>query len=441
MPKSSPFFYSPLLILFLFFCFSARGEEGLGLADCLKLASENYGKLKGSDYAIEAAKWRANEADARFWPVLEYKNRMAPVPTDASNPVGAFFDGDVTFFNSLRVALALPIYASGQLTFAQKLAQQGIAAEEAKKDNEESKLHHDVRQFYYGVLFGQEMEFLLEDAVHKIKSWLTKEEETQALSPYKLAKLKIFKLELEKKVFEARTKRKVAEETLRIQVGLPQNQPFHIKKEPLQLVVTSMPSIEQFQKNAKTDRGDSHLLDIGVLAKRFEGSLERRKLLPQVGAGMFVDFGRTTGDIRNLGTTTAINNPFNYTQAGLGLEIRGNVDFHGGRARIKRLDSEYQKALVESSLGREGIALEVAQSYQEAKEALANVLRAEEKKKLARQMLFFSKSNQEIGVGDDQEYVDALQLVLLSRAEYYKSVFDLNVAYSKLQWKAGHTGL
>lgn len=413
----------------------------LGLADCLKLSSANHGKIEGMKHSIEAAKWRHNEAEARFWPVLEYKNRMAPVPTDADNPVSTFFNGDVTFFNSLHVGVAVPLYASGQLTLAQKLARHGVEAEEAKKDNEESKLHHEVRQLYYGILFGREIEFLLEDAVRKISKRLEEEEETQELSPYKLAKLKIFKVDLEKRIQEAKTGGAIAEEALRVQLGLGPDRMFRVRREDLHAAVSTLPALETFSEPAKSARGDSRLLNIGVAAKKLEGRLERRKLMPQIGAGAFMDFGRTTGEIRNVGATDDFNNPFNFTRAGLGLEIRGNIDFHGGRSRIKRLDSEYYKALVESSLAREGIQLEVEQSWIEAKEALANVARSEQKRKLARQMLFFSKSNREIGVGEESEYADALQLVLLSRGEYYKALFDFNVAYSKLQWKAGHIGL
>ena len=52
-------------------------------------------------------------------------------------------------------------------------------------------------------------------------------------------------------------------------------------------------------------------------------------------------------------------------------------------------------------------------------------------------MMFLSKTNLDIGVGEEQQYTDALQLVLLTRGEYYKTVFDYNIALAKLEEKIG----
>lgn len=409
----------------------------LALQDCLRLASRHHQKLKAKDYEIDAARWRLVEAEARFWPVIDYKYRAAPVPQDASNAAEAFFTGDITFFNSIRVAGGMPLYAFEQLTVAQKLAHQGILAAEVRREKEEGEIHFEVKQLYYAIQVANDLALIANDALEKIKNKLREEEETKEHSPYEISKLKIYKLDIAKRLSEAIQKEKVAREALRVQLGLEPDQPFALAKEYIAAMASELRPLAFYLERAAADRPDSHLIAIGVEAKRLEYVLEKKKNFPQIGFGGFIEFGRTTNRIRNVGTTDDFNNPFNFTRAGLGLEMQGKLDFHGSGARINRLNSEYFKASLEGDLAKRGIALEVENVYREALRAQENLYRAEEKRKLARQMLFFSKTNIEVGVGEEKEYTDALQLVLESRAEYLKAVFDFNVALAKLDWKVG----
>ncbi|MBI4125077.1 MAG: TolC family protein [Deltaproteobacteria bacterium] len=409
----------------------------LSLEDCLALAEANNAKLEAGDYAIEGSEWQVNEAKARFKPVLEVTDRMAPVPTDAQNAAESFFRGDITFFNQTKVGVGLPVYAFGKLSTAKNLAAQGVEAAKNQKERAREEIHHDVKRLYFGILFGKEIVDLTDDAIGKIDNQLAKEEEDPEHSPYDIAKLKVFKLELEKRQEEARIKSDLAREALKVQMGLPAEQTVALKEKYLEPVPQKIHGKDFYLGKAETDRAEMELVEIGVAAKALEWQLEKRKLLPNVGLGGFFEIGRTTDTIRNLSVSDDFSNPFNYTRAGVGLEIRGEFDIHRSRAKIKRLQSEHYKALTEAALAKRGMALEIEEAYGEALQGAKNLDRAEERKKLARQMLFLSKSNIEVGVGDEEEYTDALQLVLLTKSEYFKAVFDYNVALAKLEWKAG----
>lgn len=409
----------------------------LSLPECLRLASENHAKLKARDYAVTAAKWRQEEAELRFWPMVDLKHRMAPVPKDASNAADSFFSGDVTYFNSVRVGIGIPLYAFGQILNAQRLGRQGVLAAGVEKEKDEKQIHYEIKQLYYGILMARELQGLTSDAIRKINNQLREEEKTQKHSPYEIAKLKVFKVDLEKRAAEAAEKEKLAKEGLKIQVGLEENQNFELAGTALGTLEPIAASLNEYSETAAVERPDSRLVDIGVEAKRLEYKLEKSRLLPRLGLGGFFEVGRTTGTIRNLGRTDDFSNPFNYTRAGVGLELEGRFDFHGSHARVKRLDSEYYKAAAERSLAKRGIDLEVQEAYLDAVRARENVARADEKVKLSRQMMFLSKSNLDIGVGEEQEYTDALQLVLLTRGEYIKSLFDYQQAKAKLDWKGG----
>lgn len=438
MRRKSLFFIG---ILGLALPFSVWGQEAqplrLSLDDCLQLAEQNNAKLAAGEYAVEGAGWQINEAQALFKPVLEVTDRMAPVPTDAQDAAASFFRGDITFFNQSRIGVGLPVSSFGKLSTAKELAIQGREAAVKQKERTREEIRYDVKRLYYGILFGREVILLTDDAIGKIDKQLAKEEEDPEHSPYEIAKLKVFRLELEKKQEEARVKGDLAREAMKVQVGLPPEQTFVLNESYLEPASQKIYPRDHYVQKAQSDRAEMDLVEIGVAAKALERRLEKRKLLPNLGLGGFFEMGRTTETIRNLSVADDFSNPFNFTRAGVGLELKGEFDIHRSRAKIKRLESEHHKALTEAALAKRGMALEIAEAHGEALEAAKNLERAEERKKLARQMLFLSKSNIEVGVGEEDEYTDALQLVLLSKGEYYKAVFDYNVALAKLEWKAG----
>jgi len=57
--------------------------------------------------------------------------------------------------------------------------------------------------------------------------------------------------------------------------------------------------------------------------------------------------------------------------------------------------------------------------------------------KLARQFVFLTKTNIDIGVGDKKDYSDALQAYLVSRGRYLESVYNYNIAVAVLEQRSG----
>ncbi|MDO8526823.1 MAG: TolC family protein [Deltaproteobacteria bacterium] len=409
----------------------------LTLKDCLQMALANNAKLAAKDYNIEASEWRYKESQMRFMPILEYTNRSAPVPRDAANAAESFFSGDVTYMNATKVGVGFPVYGFGQLDKVQEIAIKGIEGAKMEKAKDEVKLVSDIKQLYYAILLSGDLAGLTQEAVHKIDTQLRTEEKDHVHSPYEVLRIRVFKSDLEKRLEEAKTRGALARRALTLQMGLGDSESFEMALTNLEPVTYDLKALDTYKSDAVDFRPESRLVDIGVEAKRLEYELEKKKLLPRLGVGGFFEIARTATDVSNVNTSDEFLNPFNYTRAGVGMELKGTIDFHAARSRIRRLDSEYQKASIERSLAKQGMELEVEEAYGEVLRLKGNMMHAEEKQKLARQMMFLSKSNLDIGVGQEQEYTDSLQLVLLTEGEYLKSVFEYNVSIAKLEEKLG----
>lgn len=451
------------------------GRVRLSLEDCLRLALTRNMRLRAAGEDIEAARSQRQEASAAFWPIIEYKYRMAPVPTDVDNAFNAFFDGQLTFFNSIHVGIGMPVTTFGQLLLAKRLADGGIEAAKIRRAQTESEVVYQVKQLFYGIQLAHETIGLLEDALKKIDKRIGAEKRKQAwgededwnngdkvdaeqgkvgaeveaealedvdedlpgIDPYDMAQLKAFKLELEKRLDEARHNEELAYEGLAIQLDLEPGTSIALDRLSLSPDPARLDRVEEFVDASISGQHEANLLDIGVETRHKQYKLEKRKVLPSAGMGFFVDVGRTTGEIRGLQLTDDFNDPFNYTRAGFGFELKGTLDFHGSYARIKKAKAEYHKASYERMIARRAISADARKAYLEAKRAQENLRRARRAESLAKQMMFLSKVNADIGIGDNERYTDALKAVLLSRGIYYKSVFDYNVALASLERRIG----
>lgn len=408
----------------------------LTLEDCIRIALVNNNKIQATEYGIDAAEARHMEASARFYPIFEYEWLSAPVPSDVSHALGSFFRGEMAWWNKIRLGMGIPVYDFGKITVARDLAKGGISA--AREDRKKEKLSTvtRVRQLYYGVLLAEELGRLLVNAHNKLSKEI-KEKEEGGRSPIERIKAHVFLVDLEKRLAETRNKELLALEGLRVQLGLNPDVAVMVYSEKLKPVRTEMMPIEAYLESALTNRPDVKLVEIGLESQRKMYSLEQRKWLPDIGIGAYLELGRTTGKVTGITTTDDYSDPLEFSRAGIGMRVQGKFDVHGQIARVKKAKSDYYKASLDHYMAKDGIGLEVKQSYMDTKTAFDNVMRADKAQKFARQLTFLTQSNYEIGVGEEEEYIEALQLVLLTRGRYFESVFNYNIALAVLEEKSG----
>lgn len=414
-----------------------EGGEKYSLKECLDLAIARNQRLKGAGYEVEAAEGQYTESKALFMPVLEYQYRTAPVPTDVNDAFNKFFEGQVTLFNSIHVAVGMPIGTFGQLQSVKSMAKNGVEAAKVNRVKAEESVRFQVKQLYYGVLLAKEMINLVEDAVAKIGEKVATEEakEKDRLDPYDILKLKATQVDLERRLAETRQNLELAYEGLRVHMDLEPGEPLELESPNLKPEIVNLSEEQEYVDAGMNFQPESKLVDIGVDTKRLQYRLEKFKLMPTAGFAFFADVGRTTGFVAGVTATGDYNDPFNYTRAGIGLQLKGTIDFHGAYGRIKKARAEYYKASYDRLIAKRGLALELKKAFLNARRAREDVARARKAESIARQMTFMQKINQDMGIGDNQHYGDALMLLILQRGYYFKAIFDYNTALADLAQK------
>lgn len=408
----------------------------LTLEDCIRIALVNNNKVQASEYSIDAARAKYEEAMARFYPVFEYEWMSAPVPKDVSRAIDSFFSGQLAWWNKAKFTMGIPLYSFGKFVILKDLAEGGITAARENRKKERLSTVTRVRQLYYGVLLAEEVGRLLRNAHTKLSKEMEKRRESGG-SPIDRIKAKVFLVDLEKKLADARDKELLAIEGLRVQLGLNPDVAVMVYSNNLRPIKTTLRPEKTYIETAQLNRPDVKLVEVGLETRRRQYDLEKRKFLPDIGFGAYAEVAGTVGKVTGITTTDDYSDPLDYSRAGFGMRVQGKLDIHGQMARVKKAKSDYYQASLEHFMAKDGITLDIKKAYMDAVTSLDNVHRANRAQKYARQLMFLTKSNYEIGIGEEDEYTEALKLVLLTRGRYFEAIFNYNVALAILDDKVG----
>ena len=419
-----------------------RNYKNLNLKRCIKLALTQNKRLKAAGYGIEAARMRIVETKAILMPVLDYKYQLAPVPQDVDNAFSNFFKGKLVALNRIYIGLVTPITTFGQLKTARKLAKSGWKVAVAQRAKTEAEVIYQTKQLYYGIQLASEYKKLLGEAVTQLGKELRDEQskDMPSYSPFSLTKLKLFRNELKKRLFEVDEKIELAYQGLRVQMGLHPEVKISLNVLYIKPELKKLAVFKKYLDMSVHKQPDRKKLDAALEASQLKYKLEKLKLLPKAGFAFFVEVGRTSSEVTGIQATDAYQNPFNFTRAGVGLQVSGKLDFHGSYARIKRARAEHFKAVLEGSIAKQGLDLRLKQAYLGAQRAKKIVALSRKNQSMANQMVFMSKSNLEIGVGDNSDYVESLKELLMSRGEYFQAIFDYNMSLATLEQEIGRDG-
>jgi len=434
-----------------------NGEElRLGIKDCVQMALLNNREIKAQNYAIDGAEWKLKEAQPKGIPVFEYEFLSAPAPRDVDEAVESFFNGNITYFQKGHIGMGIPLTSFGKIHMAQDLAKSGISAEKEKKIEKQNEVVLNVHKFFYGLLLAKDVDTLLNDALNHMDSEILRRETGSAgprkagakpnpnaspADPVELVKLKLFRYEILKRLGEAHKKAELAREGLRIYMGLKRGTEYSINEEHLEAVNFDLKDFDFYLEQSQKFRPKNRLVDIGLKATENNLRLEKRKIAPDVGIGGFFEFGVTTNSITGLVLTDDFNDPFNFRRLGFGLRIKGELNVNEYRSKVHQAQAEYYKTVVSKSAADDGLILDLKEAYLNVQQGRRDMDNADSAMKLARQYVFVTKTNMDIGVGDKKDYSDALQAYLIARGQYLQTVFEYNVAVATLEDRVGGVAL
>jgi len=412
----------------------------LSLRQCLERAMSGNLDLQESQLERERAFVDQFEADMSRWlPVFEVRSYGSMVKNArgyvTDDPLTTSWDHFGPYFE-IKVQAAQPITSFGRVSALRRAARFGVLAREAGVDVRRAQVAGEVYRLYYGILLARELLDILRDASDKIdvareRVQTMLKQESDKVTTVDLAKIDVYRFELERKRIEAEKNITLALGAMRRALGIAYDAPFDIQSSRLRPIPERLPTLDSLRTFAFLNRPEIAQVSAAVEARRLQviAAEAERWPTPFIGA----EFNYRVAPGRELLT----KNPFvSDAYNGLGLKaafgLQYSLDLSGREARIRRARIEYREMLRKREWARASIALEVEKAYLEADEAERNSALGRRSRSAGSAWLVQTKDRYDLGVASTRDLLEAYAAYSKSQSDYYQTLYDHYLAVAEL---------
>ena len=422
----------------------------LNLKQCEKLAFENNQIIKNAELDLEFSRARKTQAShARILPKLELKNIWGPSPRARgvftktgvlTSPDTSTGLSDLRYFTEVEFNLVQPIFTFGKLSGLNLAASYGVEADEANIRAKRADVQLKVRQLYWGLILGEELLAVVEDAVKEVNDAEQKlqqkfDEGSEDVTQNDLFKLQIFKYDIDKRHREALNKIDMARATLRTVLGLQKNVYFDLDTKYLDPIHVRIDSLPVYLELALENRPEIYQLQAGVSARRALIGVSKSDYFPQFFfAGQIkYNFAKDRFDPNN----PFVYNPTNFFRPGFLVGLNMNLNFVQTRDKVRIAQAEYQKLSQKETLLQSGIKLQVRQAYLDLVQAQKNMRESRRALKASESWLRSVAMTFDVGIAEVKEFIDAFKANSTMKGDHLQNIFKFNTSVAKLSSAVG----
>ncbi len=449
---------SRLLLIVIFWILivspaSAQDTLKVNLSEFISIGLERSGQVAYERHAVDLSANRVDQArNQRVLPRMEFNSQHGIVPGVKSNVDGLsegeyYLDPNLSndwedwaVFTRAEISAIQPVYSWGAINSAIGAAKAGARAAEYQFDVVTAEAEVQLFELYHSYLLAQEVSRILEDADDQVAQVERQIERMQEEGDPDLKEADVFKFEIFKTEFQVQ--RKEVEQSLesinRIWnyiTGANDQVIYEPLQNFLDPVAFDLQPYDYYQEMAMTNRAELKGVDAGIEALGKGKDAVRAQQFPALFLGISGSFANTPNRPRQ--TNPFIINNTNYASAAVGFGIRQNLNFRSIRNQLERADIEYNRVRDLKDAVMDGIYLQLNENYREASVAEVRVQQKEEALSTARNWVRHEQLNYDIGFGDVEELLNAMQKELELRVELKQNVFELNKKVAALYRASG----
>jgi outer membrane protein TolC len=346
----------------------------------------------------------------------------------------------LTDFERIDINMVQPLYTFGKITSGLKAATHGVNAKKAMVTQEETDIVLKTKEYYYGLLLAREIRKIILDvkedfdiAKDKINDLLEKGSEN--VDEADLHKLDTYYGEVEGHLQEVEKSIGLAHSALRMHVGLSNDIDFDIAETSLKQVDREIGEISLHIEKAKEMRPEFTQIKEGLLAHESLVKVAKGDYYPSIFLGGLISYANSSGRTRIK--NPYINDEFNHLYGGVVVGAKWDIDFGITKAKVESAFAEELKLTKTMDFAEAGIPLQVKKAYLEAVEAKENIISTERSYKSAKKWLVIAVANFDMGIGPAKEIFEALSAYARMNVEYFKSIYNYNMALANLSHVTG----
>lgn len=444
-------FITAFFTLLFFIPHSGYSQDTLriNLTEFIERGLERSGQIAYERGAIDLADNRVNVARAqRILPRVDFSSQHGLIPGVVSkdprnlSPGQWYLDPnlendweDWAIFTRAEINAIQPLFSWGAIGNAIAAAQAGARSAQFQFSAVKAEAEVQLLELYYSYHLSIEISRVLDEAQDAIRQFERRLNEMLEDGDPTVKESDVFKFELVKSEFQLRVVE--AEEAL-YQIERLWN--YILRSEPgtvwlpaenfLDPLPYQLMDFGYYQQMALANRPELRAAEAGRDALRNARDAVRAQQFPLVFLGITGSYANTPNRPRQ--TNPFIINSTNYATAGIGFGIRQNLNFSTIRTNLQRADIEYRRVSDLENALQDGIILELNDAYREAVVADRRVRQVRESLSIARNWVRNEQLNYDIGFGDVEDLLDALQKELELRFELNQYTFELNKNIAEL---------
>lgn len=423
----------------------ASVPKQLSLSECLELARANFPKVHGARARLKRAE--SEKREARLMPFGEVHATAGAgiLPswrgTSLYSPNSdAGLTGNMALAYQIGVEGVIPLWTFGKFTSLWAAADAAVDASQSDVQKAKNEVELEVHRAYYGVLFARDARLLIAEVRGELNQGIERLEEKLSSGEgddLDLLKLKMVQAELEARGSEAGKQEQIALAGLRFFTGV--ERPLDLPDVPLVRSTHELGPLPVYLEAARLHRPELNMVRAGLRARRALVELERAKYLPDLGIAFAAKMTRApeVTDQRNPFANDPLNAPF----VGFGLAMRWKLDFLPQTARVAKAQADLEEMRATERFAIGGIAVEVEEAYRGAADAKERADAWHRSAHFAKQWLIRVQQGAELGLIEEDEFVEPAKEYALKRFSEMQAIFEYNVAVAKLGQTTGWPAL
>jgi outer membrane protein len=390
---------------------------------------------EGFRYSVDSFLAIANGVDGGFYSGGESSCSSNCSPRDDIYDLN---DG-LSLWGGLSFSIVKPLATFGRLENYQEAAQNNVLIKQQDVTLQRDEIALQVVKAYYGFLTARDSRLLLEDTRSRLSGALELVEGWLAEGRGNASQSDMFALQsglglIDNFLAEARGLESISMAGLKLLTGREEEL---IELADRRLLPLKMPeeSLDEWIELARQNRVEFKQVAAGLTARRALVEATRAEEKPIVFAGVAGSLAYAPD--RDRLDNPHVYDPFNHAALSPLIGMRWQWEQGAQPARVVQAQADLDALVHKASFARLGIPFQVREQYfsMQAKHQAIDSMRTSSR--AARRWMIASYSDFEAGLQDAADIINALQVYVLSYAEYLRAVNDFNNHVSKLRSVSG----
>lgn len=447
---------APIALTPLLMAAAPEGVERVALSEALRRAEAAHPDLGPQRARVDLARARLRRARAGAFPRGEIRTvfgvrngaDVGSVPDGLPDALAPLFSpdsqndlvDDLGPFVRNTVRIDQPLYTFGKIRRGKEAAAAGIDAERQELRRRESEIRLETARTFFGYQLAAELTETFAEVADNFGEAAAQAEARLdsgdgGVTQADLLKLRVARAGLDRRVLELRRRRKEALWAFRRALGRDLDAPVAPAEDRIRPVqVRDLAGVESLtavaQSSAALDAAEA-----GLRAREGAVAVAKSQLWPDV--FLSVRFEANWAESR-----ADIDNPFlwdedNLIRGGPFFGLRWKLDVATQLADIQAAEARAAEQAARLERARTGLPLEVRRAFARYEEAEASLSVARTARKTGRALSFTTAANFRLGIGEGREILEAYGLYARTLGEYYRAIFDFNMAVAELSEAVG----